>query len=699
MATLKRGALLWMALVGLPSWVAAQSVTPEPPATASADVLSALQAAETQLNEAEFETALTNARLVITALQTPPGAPRPQGEMRAKLARAYDLEAQCLFNLKRPKEMREAIERLLSLSPDYHFDRSTAGPPLVEELERRRKATVGTVALQCLPVSCDSVEIDGEPQVPSSDGRYLVPAGDRRVRLGRRNFQAQELPSVRVMPGEVSTVSATLQQTSRDVVLVTDPPGVSVVIDGREIGVSERGESTSSKPLTIPELPPGDHVLVLNAPCRRRLEQSFDLFLDAQDPGSLDLGVLKLAEAHSVVELSPARSVGELYIDGKPGVTGPNTVCPGSRSIAWLVADRRVWFSSADIREGETIALSLQPRPTLLLLAPSSLRGFPSEAWNSLSPTGDVAELRGVISRLIPRGAQLPIFPAWLRGSDTGLADRLRGVAPEADMAALIVSDLDPLQPSTGIVLIDVRRGAWEATAWRDSELAKPELLSALNEPWPLTESFFGFDLIDNGAGLVVGGVLEGSVAAQAKITDGMTLRTINGASSPPTRESLGAAAVAGSVAPISLTLTSGQQRLETQLVPIAAITVPTPPVLAGRALLPQLARCEVWRIAGEPLQTMACAVHSGMILLALGRDEEAATTLDRAAIDVAADPAGDVRGTVGFELEKLLRRAGRSEYAEEVRGRWVALSAARYGGRTGPPLRHAALTPSTQAR
>ena len=133
MATLKRGALLWVALVGLPAWVAAQSVTPDPPATASADVLSALQAAVTQLNEAEFETALTNARLVITALQTPPGTPRPQGEMRAKLARAYDLEAQCLFNLKRPQEMREAIERLLSLIPGYQFDRSTAGPPLVEE--------------------------------------------------------------------------------------------------------------------------------------------------------------------------------------------------------------------------------------------------------------------------------------------------------------------------------------------------------------------------------------------------------------------------------------------------------------------------------------------------------------------------------------------------------------------------------------
>jgi hypothetical protein len=84
MATLKRAALLWIALAGPCSWVAAQSVTPESSAPASVDVTSALQTAETLLNEAEFEAALTNARLVVTALQTPPGTPRPQGELRAK---------------------------------------------------------------------------------------------------------------------------------------------------------------------------------------------------------------------------------------------------------------------------------------------------------------------------------------------------------------------------------------------------------------------------------------------------------------------------------------------------------------------------------------------------------------------------------------------------------------------------------------
>ncbi len=698
MATLARALWVCVALAALPSVAGAQSPASDVQSVANLDPLSALQQAEKLLGEAEFESALVSARAVVAALQPPPGTPRPQGEQRMRLARGYDIEAQCLFNLGRQKEMRDAMEQLLALVPGYQIDRSTAGPRMAEELERRRKATIGTIAVQCAPVACDSIEVDGDPQPPNAESRYLVPAGDRRVRLGRRNFQAQDLPTVRVMPGEVSTINATLQQVSRDVVLVTDPPGVSVVIDGREFSVSERGEAAGSKLVTIPELTPGDHVLVLTAPCWRRLEQSFDLFLDAQEPGPLDLGVLKLAEAHASIELAPTRAVGELFIDGKPAVVGANQVCPGARAVSWLVAGRRVWFSTADVREGESLALTLEPRPTLLLLAPSVLRGFPSDAWNTVVPTEDVSDLRSTVTRLIPRGNQLPIFPSWTRGKDTGLADRLRLVAPEADLAAVVVDALDPLQPATGVVLVDVRRGAWELTAWRGGDQAKPELLAELNQPWPLTQPLFGFDLIDDGTAALVGGVLPGSPATQAKLADGMTLRSIDGASTTPTAEIV-QASKAEPMAPLTLSLSFGSQRIETQLAPVTTIAVPTPPALAGKSLLPQLARCEVLRVAGDPLQTMACAVHAGMILVALGRDEEAATTLDRAAIDVNADPAGDVRGTVAFELERLLRRTGRTDYAEEVHGRWIALVTARYGGRNGPPLRHAALTPSPQSR
>ncbi|MFN7964174.1 MAG: hypothetical protein U0V87_00590 [Acidobacteriota bacterium] len=43
---------------------------------------------------------------------------------------------------------------------------------------------------------------------------------------------------MRVMPGEVSTINATLQQVSRDVVLVTDPPGASASGSMVEFSVS-----------------------------------------------------------------------------------------------------------------------------------------------------------------------------------------------------------------------------------------------------------------------------------------------------------------------------------------------------------------------------------------------------------------------------------------------------------------------------
>ncbi|RMF73756.1 MAG: hypothetical protein D6738_08165 [Acidobacteria bacterium] len=650
----------------------------------------ALVRAEQAFLDADFETALAAARQVADALAGREGAALDDAT-RARLARALDLVAQSLFNLGRESEARDALARLVAVEPGYRVDEALAGREFAALFESVRSERVGWIRLACRPLPCESVTVDGRRIAPPEDGMVALPAGTRTLVLSRHGFRDETVGGLEIAPGATLDVTVELTQVARDVVLRTEPSGVRVSIDGTPAGTTEPGAEPAgaSAPLVLTEIAPGPHVLVLEAPCRRRVEQPVEIVLDARDPGPLDLGVIPLAEARAQVTIDWTRDEGTVLIDGAPAAAGTHTLCPGVHELAVAVGTRRIWVERVTLADGEQRRFAPRPRPGIAL-PPALVAGLSDEVradWNVLTLAPAVRE---TIARTVREalGEDPPaIAPRVARRTVAAL--QLASWPPDAALAGLVVDGVGPLGRHRVAVLVDPRRGLVEASA---PERGAPEVAAldaALARRWRPFGSYLGLDLVlAEGRGVLVAAVAKDSPAAGAGLATGMRVVSLAGRppSGPADLDALREAPPAGPVAIEA----AGRDAVATkfELVPTRQLRAPSPAALAapGRALLGLLARAEVLRAVGDADQRAAALVWSGLLLAALGRDAEAVEALDRAAVPAELDPSTDARATVGYALWRLLARLG-DPYADEVRARLAPLAGARAGGRAGPPL------------
>lgn len=673
------------------------------PAGAPTDPAGLVAAAEAAFSEAEFEKVRDLAGYAVKVLgDAPPPDVPPEalaGHQRLR-ARAFDLLAQAHYNLGTRGAVTPTIDRLLETDPGYRVDPAVAGPKFVELVEGRRRKLVGTIVPVCTPGPCETVTVDGRAARPDSEGNVPALAGARRVTLGRRNFRDTLLEGVTVVAGERVTAQAALEQVARDLALATEPGAVKVTVDGRDLGTTAPGPDPNgpSRPLVIPALPPGPHVLVFQAPCRRRLEQQVEVVLDAQQQGAQDLGTIVLERSRAAFDITWSGPAGALTVDGQAVQPGTVEVCPGPHEVSASVGGRRVWFQTIELHEEETAAVAPRPRPTVAVLRQGTawpLPGFPGRAWNEVPLAAPAAEgLAGRLAGQLPAGPP-PIFPAVARVTVAGLAAEAKKAAPEADLVALFLPGNDPVRPVRLVALIDTGRDVAEISGWPESDTRLAgQVAEELGRGFRAEVPFFGFDLADRaGAPPVVGAVLPVSPASKAGLVAGQVVVAVAGkplaslAEIPPVTElPIGT--------PLVLRVADAKGERDVQVTPIPAVHAPNPAVLAREAgvfLLPLVARAEVARVAGTPVERQAGSLVAGLALVAAGLPAEAAPVLDRAAIDESLDPAGDARGTQFYVLEQVLLRIGRKDYAAEVRARWTPLDRARLGGRGGPALGAAA--------
>lgn len=678
MGALRRGWLL-LAVAGVAQ---AQEIPSEP---SSPDPVALVEEARTAFESAEFEKTLDLARRAEMAL----GAAGP----RATLARALDLIAQSQFNLGRKREAEATALKLIRLIPGYSVDPNIAGPEYQKYFETRRKKMTGALLPVCRPLPCEAVALNGQPAEVDAQGEIKVLAGEYAVTFSRRGFSPLTLPPVKVEVGARVPLEARLEQIARDVVLLTEPAEVAVSLDGRGVGATlPSGQGTVSRPFVIEELLPGPHTLVLQAPCRRRLEQMIEVVLDAQNPGPLDLGTVSLERATSWIEIRWAEAEGVLTIDGETRQAGRHEVCPGKHEVSLSLGGRRVWFVSPDLGEDEEAVLEPRPRPALAAAPAGLLPQFPGEAWSLLElPPEAAARAERLVSGILAAQPSIPAFPEFLRLELGEAASSLTGAAPEADLWLVAPPAGQGGRPGQSVAWLDLRRGLMEATSLHGgSATAARELGEFLKAEPVLWAADPGLDLVGRmESPPVIAAVEEGGPAAAAGLRPGDEVLALDGKALawPGEVQAWETRLKPGGTVLFRLRAPGGEER-EVALA-TRRVVDPVPPVsLAGRPVLPQLAFCGVLRLAGDPSRRMAAAVRFALLLGALGLPE-ALPALDRAVVDDAFDPQGDARGTLQFLQEKLLWKFGQGEYAQEVRGRWKGWNRARFGGRGGPPLNY----------
>lgn len=677
---------------------AAGQETPPPAAVAAPaadDPAGLIAAAEQSFASADFEKVRDFAQSALARLESLEGAPTLD---RLRLeARALDLLAQAQYNLGDRAAMGAAVEKLLGVDPSYRVDPTAAGARYADLYEARRRKLVGAVALSCAPLPCETATVDGKPAVIDAEGKIAALAGQRTIVVGRRNFREATLGPIKVAAGEKAAAQATLEQVSRDLAVTTTPAGARILVDGKEVGATQPGAAPDgpSAPLVVPGLLPGPHAVAASAPCFRRVEQSVDVVLDAQNLQAQDAGTLALERARGVLQLDWNGPAGTLTIGGQPAKPGPAEVCPGRHEVSLTVGGRRVWFGAFDVKDEEQVQVVPRPRPTLAVVREAGPHAWPGplrEAWNvvPLAPSAAEGLAAAVAERL--GEAIVPVYPAAMRLPAPGLAAKAKAAAPEADLVALALPGKDPIRRARALVFLDPNRDVLEATAWPegDAKIAAA-LAEELDRPLAWSAGLPGLDVADRGARPpIVASVLPGGPAAKEGIVPGMVLLAVAGRPVASGVEAAAALAALAPRTPTSLKVSSPSGERDVPLVPLLVVDAPSPAALRARPgllLAPFVAKAEVARIAGDDAQRVAGGLLEGLALAALGLDEEAAAALDRAGVDEALDPAQDARGTAGLVLERLLRKLGRADYAAEVHARWAGFDRARFGGRGGPPL------------
>ncbi len=713
MAALTRFSVPWAVLaavaLGGPAARAQQpapsSPAPQAPvaAPAGADAPALLAAAAAAFDQANFDKVRDLALQALAILEQRQAPAADPAEQRRLRARALDLAAQAYFNLGEKAPMLQTVDQLLTVDPNHRVDPAQTGAKFASFLEERRRKLAGRVVVSCSPLPCEEAVVDGEPFALGADGGTYALAGARAIIARRRNFTSRDMGTITVAAGAETSVTAALEQVARDVVLTTTPGGARVLVDGRDAGVTAPGSDPQgpSRPFSIPSLAPGPHVIVLQAACRRRLEQSVEVVLDAQNYQPLDLGQLNLEQARAFLDVAWNGPAGVLTLDGQPVEPGRRQVCPGAHDVSLAVGGRRIWFDSIEVKDEESRNVTPRPRPTAALLLGDvrlASLGLPGKAWNSalLEPAAAERLVAALAEGQTPQ-AIVPVYPAVARRAAPGIGALARTAAPEADVIFLILPAQGAVRNLNTLALVDARRDIVELTSWsdRDAKAAAP-LAEELARPLNVSVVTSGFDVVERLARPpVVAAVLPDSPAAKAGLSAGQVLLALDG--KPAGGEGAAVSQFESGLAPekkivVRVADPAGAER-QLEFEPVVAAPCPNPSALAARPgllLLPLLARASVARVAGTATERVAGGVWEGLGLAALGVDAEAAMALDRAVIDADLDLAQDARGTVGYVLERILRNLGRRDYADEVRARWALLEQARFGGRSGPPLRAA---------
>ncbi|MBP7148281.1 MAG: PDZ domain-containing protein [Acidobacteria bacterium] len=697
----------WIVLAAWLGGPASAALAQDAPAEVAApaageDGAALIAAAQAAFDETEFEKSLELANRARAALAPLLETASGDGELalRQQVAHALDLVAQSQLNLDQRAAAAETVETLVRAWPAFTPDPKITGPTYAKLVDGKRKALVGQLELTCVPLACERVLVDGRLAAAGPAGAVPLLAGTHQVVGSRRNFTDAVLPDVQVAAGQTVQARAELQQVSRDLVLTTEPAGVSVSFDHRPLGATEPGDGAASKPFLIAEVPPGPHTLVLEAPCRRRVEQVVEVVLDAADPGPQDVGTRRLEAARASVDLRWSRPEGIFALDGQPVKPGKVEACPGPHELSLTLGGRRAWFTRVDLAEDDVVSVTPAPRPTVALIEGQQLElpGFPGAAWNTVTVSRAAGD--DLLARLAARfpGGPAQLFPRIVRAAPARVGEAARAAAPEADVLVAALPGGDPVLDARRVVVLDIARDLAEVVAYlaRDTEAPRAVAAQLVTAP-ALFVPYLGLDVAGRAARApVVAAVVPGSPAAGAGIAPGAELLALNGAPLDGARAlDSGLRALPPGVA-LKLTVRPGGEPREVELTPLAVVDAPLPAVLDRGLLLGQLAWLTVVRAAGEPKERMAAGPRFALTLAALGRNEEAAGALDLASVDAENDPAQDARATVLWVQERLLRALGRAAYADEVRARGAAMATegARLGGRNGPPLRFAPESP-----
>ena len=408
-----------------------------PAAAAPADAAATLDAIRGKIEALDLENALA---AIATLLQQP-------GLSDATRAGALDLRAQAHVAGDDLAAAEKDYRQILELRPGYAPNPEFVTKRALERFARIQAAMVGTVHLDLDPPDA-TLTIGGRPVERTAAGSIKANAGERTLHVERRGFDPIDVP-VRVVAGQETLIKVALVPNARHVVVRTDVPGVSIMVDGVPLGATAVPAGASGgapAELLIQDVAIGEHAITMQKSCYAPETRQEIVRVDLADRSPERLALVTMRPARARVAVTGASYVGELRVDGDAVAQLPVdtfTMCPGHRVVEAVASGRIVWSGLVEAGESD-MTLDLTPRPSCWLVGAEWPKSWETatSAWSR----------RGRVD--IPSGADLTTATGWGSvalppGTDFGLGIIPRGGVAGEDRIVMYSPALGMLEERT----------------------------------------------------------------------------------------------------------------------------------------------------------------------------------------------------------------------------------------------------------
>jgi Flp pilus assembly protein TadD len=449
----------------------AAEVRQAPTAGAAANAELLYQQAKTQFDNLDYENAVRQLDLAISALLAI--APRDT-TTRERLASAYEMRGRSKFGLGNPDEAKADFVSLLRVDANHQLT-GQVSPRVVTLFEETVAQTVTTLQLAVLPATA-RVTVDDIPV--TTTGPVRVTLGDHIVAAEQRGYTSAK-QTITAAAGAPATATLTLERISAVINVLTSPAEVEVLMDGKSLGKTapgpaapEFGEAISksgipaptvSAALVIGDVTPGTHAFEFVRPCTVRMSTK----LAVEKPDDYTLGPVALQPAVASLTVQTPEPGAQVFVDGAQKGTTPYSVsdlCEGPHQVELRSRfgrdTRRI-----DARTGDKITFDGVLKPTFAVVSASGelanldvdMRISVERALQGASSVRLIAPPADQTDKLL-KGNQLA--PSWLavdaEGKPTGAAMQMN--RPVRGEASTKISDALGTQGVASVSVLDRNR-------------------------------------------------------------------------------------------------------------------------------------------------------------------------------------------------------------------------------------------------
>lgn len=465
---------------------------------------------------------------------------------RELLARSYFYRAEAHFNFGDNAEASADLESAIRVEPNLAIDEAMVSPKLAELLVESRRRVVGFLQSEVQP--SDAVAyVEGAPPLRVGEAIALLD-GEYSVRIERPGYRTVER-TVRVPAGQTTPLRVEMARTSAVLHVLTEVPGIAVVVDGREAGTTQN-DGTGIGTLAVDGLEPGMHSIGLSG--RGYRERRLEVEMAALDDYSTE--ILALEPMRGTVRLAGLLPQSVVMINGEvqqrpSGETASFEVPAGTNLIEVDYRGVGRFARQVEIADGQAIGLEVELRPVIALLAflggdevgarelEQGVHEFfrDSEAWTVSDRTdvgASLVETAGFdVGRLREIGMASPAQIARLDWKPLQQAcDRQIGAS--AYLIGVLSDDLFASSADLWILPAAPHPALPQKVRARLAGDRLAEALEPLGARPRFVRPWLGMRLIETKAapGLVVLNVTEGSPAASAGLRPGERITQLDGA-------------------------------------------------------------------------------------------------------------------------------------------------------------------------